>query len=682
MTNSDMAQPIASHSTRGHVEERTRTTVRTRTFDWGWFPALTVVCALGILMVVGAYTESRFSEVDWILPLYWGGVMLMAGPIIVRLLLPKPSREERIALLLLLMTGLFLFKVLLSPNMFYLSDEFTHWRTTNEILVTGELFNRNPILPTSTYYPGLQNATTAIVSITGLSIFHGANLGLFFMQVILVLSIYLLLEKVSGSPWIASIGMFIYMANPNYIFYGQQFGYESLSLPVATLVLYLVALRSHRSKRIRPWLNTLIVFLIISIIPTHHMTSYALIAFFSLWTLAIILERTGALRLVDSFVRMVERILKWLGNLHPLVAGLLNQISLLDKTSDQYEHEKTDDIPSTGWLTILTAAWTIFWLVTMATLTIGYLAPVLGGAVTELLAFISGETGAKETFKSISGFEPPPWERYIAFGTVGLLVAVLPFGDLQAWRQYRRNIPALTLIAASLAYPVTLAMRLTEKGAETANRSSEFLFVALGFVLAVAIVELWLKRGPNIIRVGMATIYLVVVLMGGIITGQAWWARLPGSYVVGGDTRSLQPESIEAGFWAPEGMDYNNRVIADSLNYKTMASYGGQFLVRGTSWVVFSDKLGALEADDLWENQIDYIVIDERTTRFLPINGHYFESNEPGADRHEEPIPVERVRKFDQHPDIDRIFDSGNVLVFDVRDFRDNRLTDEQREDE
>ena len=65
----------------------------------------------------------------------------------------------------------YLVTICYSPAAFTYADELSHWRTTVNILHTGKLFTANYVLPISPHYPGLEVLTSALVSVTGLSVF-------------------------------------------------------------------------------------------------------------------------------------------------------------------------------------------------------------------------------------------------------------------------------------------------------------------------------------------------------------------------------------------------------------------------------------------------------------------------------------------------------------------------------
>jgi len=57
---------------------------RTRASGWGYLPELSLLGAVGLLMVAVGYTRSRASE-GWGEPLFWWGLVLIGAPIVIRL---------------------------------------------------------------------------------------------------------------------------------------------------------------------------------------------------------------------------------------------------------------------------------------------------------------------------------------------------------------------------------------------------------------------------------------------------------------------------------------------------------------------------------------------------------------------------------------------------------------------
>jgi hypothetical protein len=64
---------------------------------------------------------------------------------------------------------------------------------------------------------------------------------------------------------------------------------------------------------------------------------------------------------------------------------------------------------------------------------------------------------------------------------------------------------------------------------------------------------------------------------------------------------------------------------------------------------------------------VRYIVDDYRLTRSLPWLGfYYYQLGEANSPTYRRPIPVAAIAKLDRAPGISRVFDSGNIVIFDV----------------
>src|SRR5581483_150716 len=266
-------------------------------------------------------------------------LIILFAPVAFRLASKASSRTERMGLVILLGMCLYLVKLIHYPYTFAFPDESVHLYNVEEILKTGRLFQPNAALPVTPLYPGIATLTASIVSLTGLSSFAAGILVVGIARFIIVLSLFLLYERVTGSPRVAGIAALLYMTNSNFIFFNSEFAYESLALPLAIMILWAVALRQSVNQRAeRTALTLAILPVVLAVIVTHHLTSYAL---------AIVL--TGS------------AILYW----------------LLDR---RHSH-------GLWWLALFSVVGTLAWLTLVASYTIAYLYPIYRGVIDAFINF-------------------------------------------------------------------------------------------------------------------------------------------------------------------------------------------------------------------------------------------------------------------------------------------------------
>lgn len=576
----------------------------------------------GVLLLGLADDQARIDGAGASL-LFWAGILLIVGPSTWRLASTDPSRNERITIALILGLSLYLAKVMVSPLAFSLPDEFTHWRTLNDILASGHLFTPNPLLAISATYPGLEAATAAAKVSSGFDVFPLAMILMGAARAVTMLSLFLIAATISGSARVAGIASMIYTANVSFLPFDAMFSYESLALPLAFLAIWAV-LCWHRYSGRSVLHGSIALGAIAATTLTHHLTSLALVTLLVTWAVLSLVRDRGAKP-------------RW-----PIVVAA-------------------------GWA----VACTLVWFATAGGLAISYLEFVVLGGVDELLAVLRGTTAAKQLFLPRAGVTAPLPEMVAAYASVGLMLLALPFMLLHAVRHRRPPTVVLVLGLAALLYPASLALRFTVAGSETSQRASEFLFVALGILGADWLVgsrpSRWRPR-----RRAILVPILLVLFAGGVVSGDPPQGRLPGPYHVAAEQRSIEAEGVDTALWALRELDQNSRLIADRTNAKLLASIGGQYPVTaansrlGTAFVMFAPIIGRSELDTIQRGAIRYVVVDLRLASDVPIYKYYFESAEPDAGQHTTPIPLASLQKFDGLPGVSRIYDSGDIIIYDV----------------
>lgn len=627
---------VVAPSAPRHEQVRPSEAPRASSFvggPWGWVPVISLTSASALLLMALAYNGAR--TVAWWTDLpFWFGLVLLFVPIAARLSTAQASRRERLILLCLFGLGLYLVKIFQYPLFFTYHDEFIHWRTADDILRYNALFTPNSLIPASPLFPGLEIATTAVVELSGLSIFTAGTIVIGVARVVLALALYLFYEGAGGSARVAGIATLLYMSNPKLLFFDAQFSYESLALPFAVLTLFVVIRRYPGADDNWSALTVVAALGLGATVISHHLTSYALVAFFALWSAVLFLLR-----------------LRGRGQGQPNPTGMLLLGGLL----------------------------CLAWLVYVATLVVGYLAPHIVSSIRELTGLLRGDIASKPLFQDSTGQATPVWERVVALSATILIVLGLPVGLLQVWRHHRWNAPVLALALAGAIFPATLAFRLTLAGGEPSDRAAVTLFIAVAFVLALGVARLlalgetrrWLSR--------LCLVLLTIFFLGEIVVGAGpIWARVPGPYLVGGDSRSIEPQGIAAATWARTELGPDNRFAADRTNRLLLGSEGEQYPVThlndnvDVSPLFIAPGYGTTQAKIVSDGGIRYILVDRRLSEGLPRVGVYYETNEENGYRHTAPISLDALAKFNRLLNVSLLYDSGSIQIYalgeDVRE--------------
>jgi hypothetical protein len=276
-----------------------------RALVWGRLPKIMLLNALAMVSLSYAYTGPRYS-----LPggeiCFWVGLLLMYVPVVVRLISPAASRFERISLLCVAGSSFFALDVVARPFTFADYDAFVHWRTTEGIALTAHLFSENPLIPASPFYPGLEIVTNALSTQSGLGVFNTGIIVVGIARLIMILSLFMIYERITRSHRIAGIAMIVYISNPHFLFFDALFNYETLALPLATFLLLLlvdhqiiasrlnhlnikipsmifIGATSIELKNQHRWLTITSWLVLGAVVITHHMTDFVLDGFLLIW---------------------------------------------------------------------------------------------------------------------------------------------------------------------------------------------------------------------------------------------------------------------------------------------------------------------------------------------------------------------------------------------------------------
>ena len=619
-------------------------TLALRLAIWGWLPWLAFASALGMALIAYAFASSRDGGTGLRI-FFYPGLLLIFAPTVLRLLSPAPSRTERIGLLCVVGVCCYFIKVMGSPLYFSFYNEFLHWRTADDIARGGHLLTQNVLLPVSSYYPGLEIVTDAFSRLSGIDTFSSGLVVIGVARLLLILALFALNEQLFKSARMASIATILYMANPHFLLYDSQFAYESLALPLAVFVLLattiyqslflrfsksassfsMLPLPKAQSRDLRRIMLTAWLALL-ALTFTHHITDFYTDAMLVIWALVY-----GFGRSTPFYRSNIAR---------TALFGLL-----------------------------VSVAWVSF----NGNPVVSYLSSNLADALNELGRVLAGTSSSRQLFVTYSGQPTLLWERVVAALSVVLVMVSLPFGLLCLWRRYRSQALLCTFGLISLLYPISQIFRLTNVGGNLPDRAAAFLFIPIASVLAIFITQFWPTRRLNRKKSALMMCAVSIIFLGGFIIGAGpGLSTLPGPYDLG-DPRAIEPEGIQAAQWAHAFLGPDNRVGTDLINQVLMGTYGDESVLTSADIapIFFSSRLGPGEVALLRRAKIRYLVVDLRLSHSLPLSGTYFAQTEPGAGQHTTPMSIQALTKFNTLPQVNRVFDSGDIVIYDVGELVD-----------
>lgn len=603
----------------------------------GWVSAVGLFTLLGLGLVQMA--DSRALHDGNFLSsvyLFFVGLTLIFSPITVRVLMRKTGRAERFALVILLGIVFYVVKVQAAPNGFLGNDEITHLRNTQNILSSGHLFQYNPLLPTAAYYPGLAAVTATLANLTGLSIFVSGLIIISLARLLIIACLYLIAEKVTGSPRGAGMACLLFATNPCFLFWTAEFAYEDLALPLAAFTVWWICRTRGTKGRVAAQVITGIT--IVAVTVTHHVSGFAL---FGILALLYIAER---------FLGYPSAERRYLGI-----------------------------------FAVLTGVLTGFWLFVVAKPAASYLfGQNFGPAVQQAYSILIGRGGQRQLYGGPTA--PPKWYVYVGFLATLVILAALPPAVIRAWRllrtrgfagtiRHRASIAVAAIIAIS--FPFTLLLRLTVAGVPISARTSEFVFTALGCTLGLLMKDvapstpIGIQRAKSLAPTGglrtlLATLLLSLVLIGQVSIGNSFFTLLPTEGM--GFSIYPQPYMINAANWSRQHLGAYQTFATDSADRLALGAYGEENPANNDVIypIFFTANMNSMVVNMIKANHIHYVLLDWLVTEKLPIEpgAYYYSASEPSLNG--KPLPKAYFSKFVTYTCSRLVYQSGSIQIYDV----------------
>lgn len=635
----DLAKRQANHRADGPAAEAsppvaTQTSESTGTVAHdqarsGWVGPALVIVTLGIVAQawIGyhARTTTFFSSNLWYLSLCF-----IFTPSAALVMSPRLNDKTRVWFTLYMCLSLLATRFMLYPTQFVYHDELINYRVLLSIARTGHLFTHNSLLPATADYPGMEIAATAVHQLTGLSLHSSGMVVLLAVRVVMTLALIRIVQRVSKKLTVGCLAALIYASNPQYVFFNSTFAYQSVALPLCFFSIYLFT--SQRSpRRFAAVVPAMAV--VVAVAVTHHLTSVALVVVLWVWYLFTLITK-----------RPVNQLLPF------AVASLA----------------------------VVTAR---LWLA--RSVIVPYITEIARTSITNVVAFVGGKSNHK-FFTDAAGAHTPLWQVVVSIVSVLIIMStLLPALWLAVVKRRLLTAAVMVLFTIAAVYPLIPVGHLTAATSEVADRSSGFVFVGLGYLIATW----WFRDVPfhrhakaGRFRVPRHTWLLIVGLticfVGGTITGSGPdWLHGPGPYLVSAENRSVDQLALQAAYWEGKDLPPDGRVYTDRVNGLLAAVYGNQHVLTSLADGINTRSVSTLLLAPAMPSDIRtaclarvrYLIADKRLAWSLPHVGIYIDGGEypPGTRMH--PPPASALTNFNGVSGAERIFDNGSIRIYDLR---------------
>lgn len=595
----------------------------------GWAGPVLLVVALGVLGQAWIGYEARItgslSSNLWYLTL-----CLIYTPSAALVMSRRLSDRVRVWFTLYMSLALLATRFMLYPTQFVYHDELINYRVLLSIDSTRHLFTSNSLLPAAADYPGMEIATATIHQLTGLSLHSAGIIVLLTVRVIMTLALIRIIQRISKKLTVGCLAALIYTVNPQYVFFNSTFAYQSVALPLCFFGIYVFAV--HRTPQ-RFVTVVPAVAVVVTVAVTHHLTSVALVVVLWVWYLFTLITRQAVSQLLP--------------------------------------------------FTIISTAVVAVRLWLARSVVVPYISGIARNSILNLIDFISGKSNHK-FFTDASGTHNPAWQIALSIASVLIITSTLmPALWLAIVKRRLLSAAVTVLFTIAVIYPLIPIGHLTAATSEVADRSSGFVFVGLGYVIATW----WLRDFPfhrhsNSGRFTIARhtwlliLGLTVCFVGGTIIGSGPdWLHGPGSYLVSAENRSVDQLALQAADWEGQNLPQGSRVQTDRVNGLLAAVYGDQHVLTSLADGINTSSLSTLllapptptDINVACQAHVEYLIVDERLATSLPHVGIYIDGGEYPSGTRTQPPPLSALTKFDDVPGAERIFDNGTIRIYDLK---------------
>jgi hypothetical protein len=622
--------------------------------------SVVAIVGVGLLMVGLGDALGRTGHQTPVVPCFLAGLTLIFAPCAWRLTGSAATRNERVWVSVILGLALLASYVFRSPLFFDNFDELAHGATLTRLLDSRALFPANPILPVSPFYPGIELVTIATRWLTGLPLVIDQMVILVLARIIVVLCVFLIVERACHSSRAGGIGVLVYAANPEFYSLGAQYGYQTLALAFAVAVVYWLFVSIDATQPKRGRLFALALIAIGGMVVSHHITAWLTIGFLVVWA-------AGLRFIIDPPSR-------------PATAATAGQTLATEDLArsqagiaspDEQFTRRKEQSRIIGLAALVGVVLAGAWIAYLGHVLTGYIGPIIQAGARSFTAMLEELRGDRNLFQNSAGGGTPDWESALILAAAVFFCLIILISLYAVVRKKNVRGGRLRYLPAAIAatYPLALLSNISSDIKEIGARTTTFIFFGVAVVVGGWLAGRLLMQRRVIER--MATIGVAVIcFLGSTLYGGGPLPLLVnGRYIVGAHERSLGSPSLALANWVSTHLPAGSHVAADRDNAGLLNDFGQVDPVtplngsNNPAPLFFDQQLTPSDISLIRKDDIRYIVTDTRLTGGLPLFGAYIA---PGETGHPTRLTAAELEKFNSTRRVHRIYDNGAIQVYDL----------------